>query len=223
MARHNADVTELAARFEKASEPERTFYTQNGWAGENYGKAELKEVSKLTREYVKAKYPTCKFNVRKSNHKSLDVDLIEHSMRRDSAAYKAMLDDVNAFVNSYNYSDCDGMIDYFDVFFWYSGVNDHNANYVPKEEKEMKATATRKTAKKASTKATRKKADEPRYTIRQDVHTKTNEPLWVVRCNVTLSREDYFKESDFMRSIGGYYSRYKHGFIFKADPTEKLA
>lgn len=99
------------------------------------------------------------------------------------------------------------------------------AGGITRMNKAAEAETAKAEAATETKKATRKtnKADEPRYTIRQDVHTKTNEPLWVVRCNVTLSREDYFKESDFMRNLGGYYSRYKHGFIFKADPTEKLA
>ena len=32
---------------------------------------------------------------------------------------KAILIDVNDVINSYRHSDCDGMIDYFDVNFWY--------------------------------------------------------------------------------------------------------
>lgn len=48
---------------------------------------------------------------------------------------KAAAEAVDEYVNSYNYSDCDGMIDYFDVNFYYFGClkdNGHNIKFVPK-------------------------------------------------------------------------------------------
>lgn len=48
---------------------------------------------------------------------------------------KAAAEAVDGFVNSYNYSDCDGMIDYFDVNFYYFGCLQDNARgvqYVPR-------------------------------------------------------------------------------------------
>lgn len=38
----------------------------------------------------------------------------------------AVVREVDAFVNSYNYSDCEGMIDYFDVNFYYFGCCPNN-------------------------------------------------------------------------------------------------
>ena len=35
-----------------------------------------------------------------------------------------------------------------------------------------------------------------------------------------LSRESYKKLEQYIRSIGGYYSRFKHGFLFRSYPTE---
>ena len=48
---------------------------------------------------------------------------------------KAVIEDVDNFVESYNYSDCDGMIDYFHVDFYYFGCaqnNGQNIKIVPK-------------------------------------------------------------------------------------------
>lgn len=47
---------------------------------------------------------------------------------------KSVADDVDNFVNSYNYQDCDGMIDYFNADFYYSGsINDSSSiKIVPK-------------------------------------------------------------------------------------------
>lgn len=43
---------------------------------------------------------------------------------------KAVIDDVDAFVNSYNYNDSDGMIDYFDVNFYYFGCCQDHGKYI---------------------------------------------------------------------------------------------
>jgi hypothetical protein len=51
---------------------------------------------------------------------------------------KAVLEDVEALVNSYNYNDSDSMIDYFDVNFYTSfniGKGDRPLKIVPKEER----------------------------------------------------------------------------------------
>ena len=61
------------------------------------------------------------------------------------------------------------------------------------------------------------------YTITETKHTKTGETIWVVKCNRTLSREEYIQVANRMKSLGGYYSKFVHGFVFKADPTESLA
>lgn len=48
---------------------------------------------------------------------------------------QAAAEAVDEYVNSFNYSDCDGMIDYFDVNFYYFGcLKDHgrNVKFVPK-------------------------------------------------------------------------------------------
>lgn len=48
---------------------------------------------------------------------------------------QAVINDVDSFVKSYNYEDCDGMIDYFDVDFYYFGCcrnNGAGVKIVPK-------------------------------------------------------------------------------------------
>ena len=46
--------------------------------------------------------------------------------------FKSVIADVNSFVESYNYRDCDGQIDYFDVNFWFHGVNTDYCKQVTK-------------------------------------------------------------------------------------------
>lgn len=128
---------------QSAAESRSEFYTQNGWAGDNYrSDRSTKEIAKILREYVKRVYPDHKFSVTTSyfsGGSSIRVALM-------SAPYEALLDgtkqrglndyyleqdrglspqalrvmqDVNRLIKSYRYSDCDGMIDYFDTNFYY--------------------------------------------------------------------------------------------------------
>lgn len=60
------------------------------------------------------------------------------------------------------------------------------------------------------------------YKVIEDVDTRTNEPIYVVKIAEKLNREEYLKVNEYIRSLGGYYSRFKHGFLFKENPEEKL-
>lgn len=60
------------------------------------------------------------------------------------------------------------------------------------------------------------------YDIVEDIDTRDYSTIWVVKVKEKLSREEYKQVNNSMGDIGGYYSRFKHGFIFKSDPTELL-
>ncbi len=60
------------------------------------------------------------------------------------------------------------------------------------------------------------------YDIIEDIDTRDNSIIWVVKVKEKLSREEYKQLNESMGNIGGYYSRFKHGFIFKSDPTGVL-
>ena len=137
-----------------------------------------------------------------------------------------VIDDIDREVRSYNYEDCDGMIDYFDVDFYYFGVKVDGYKVVPKTAR------IQKTKKKASEPAAHESQEIPEetvakidqeYEVKEDVHTKTGEKIFVVKIVRTLDRSEYLEVAEKMKAIGGYYSRFKHGFIFKEDPTEFLA
>lgn len=49
-----------------------------------------------------------------------------------SEQVQAAAEAVDGYVNSFNYSDCDGMQDYFDVNFYYFGCNTGHTQFVPK-------------------------------------------------------------------------------------------
>lgn len=60
------------------------------------------------------------------------------------------------------------------------------------------------------------------YDIKEDIDTRDNSKIYVVKVFEKLDRDEYLTVNNNMKSIGGYYSKFKHGFIFKDDPTELL-
>ena len=60
------------------------------------------------------------------------------------------------------------------------------------------------------------------YTIEPDVDTRDNSPIWIVKLSKRLNNADFKAVCKQISDLGGYYSRYKSGFIFKGDPREIL-
>lgn len=148
---------------------------------------------------------------------------------------KAVVDDVDAFVKSYNYDDCDGMIDYFDVDFYYFGCaqnNGMNIKVVPKTAR-IKNKAT-KPAKANSMPAEEKPAEKAQeapqieektgytYKITKGEDTRDGSELWLVRIVETLDKAAYIAENKRIQALKGYYSKFHKAFIFRYDPTEAL-
>lgn len=145
----------------------------------------------------------------------------------------AVVNDVDSFVKSYNFSDCDGMIDYFNVDFWYFGCaqnNGINIKVVPKtariknKDTSTKVAKTTKAAKENKENANVEKIGTSKitYTVKKDIDTRDNSVLWVVKINEELDKSQYISQKTKMRGIGAYYSKFKHGFIFREEPTELL-
>ena len=86
----------------------------------------------------------------------------------------------------------------------------------------VKAETTAKEPEKTATAAPETAAENDRYTVTADTDTRDNSRIYVVKLNVSLSKEEFAEEREKMKNCGGYYSRYKHGFIFKDDPTAVL-
>lgn len=142
---------------------------------------------------------------------------------------KSVIEDVDAFVKSYNYSDCDGMIDYFDVNFYYFGCcrsNGTDIKIVPKTARIAKAKSEIKKAepKEENTKESNQIEEKKSYTFKvtEGNDTRDGSILWVVRIEETLTKEEYIRINKAIKEIGGYYSKFKHGFIFRFEPTEEL-
>ena len=60
------------------------------------------------------------------------------------------------------------------------------------------------------------------YEVTEDTDTRTNGKIYLVKVAEKLSREEYLSVNKYMKSLGGYYSKFKHAFLFKENPADKL-
>lgn len=65
-------------------------------------------------------------------------------------------------------------------------------------------------------------AEIGKYTVNEDVDTRDQSKIWVVKIIETLDKEAFNVLRGKMKELGGYYSRFKKGFLFRDDPTEEL-
>ena len=79
-------------------------------------------------------------------------------------------------------------------------------------------------ANKTEEKATETDVDVNKYTyeVTEDTDTRTGEKIYLAKVIEKLSREEYIKVNQYIKSLGGYYSKFKHAFLFKENPCEKL-
>lgn len=144
-------------------------------------------------------------------------------------ATQAVIEDVDSFVNSYNYEDCDSMIEYHHVDFYYFGCAQNNGEdivIVPKTArvgKRSDAPARKhEKAKEHDTGNALEGKTGYSFQIQEDTDTRDGSAIWVVKIKEQLSKEEYIRINKAMQTIGGYYSRFKHGFLFRFEPSEKL-
>lgn len=79
-----------------------------------------------------------------------------------------------------------------------------------------------KTEVVSNTEEAESKKETVSYTITEDQHTQTHAKIWVVKPDKELNRSDFAEVKRKFATLQGYYSTFKHGFIFKYDPTETL-
>lgn len=60
------------------------------------------------------------------------------------------------------------------------------------------------------------------YEVSEDTDTRTGEKIFLVKVAEKLSREEYITVNQYIKSLGGYYSKFKHAFLFKENPSDKL-
>lgn len=91
-------------------------------------------------------------------------------------------------------------------------------------EKVVKTTTENKKTSSETTEADAKEVNTNNYTyeVTEDTDTRDNSKIYLVKVAEKLSRDEYIQVNNFIKSIGGYYSKFKHAFLFKENPTEKL-
>jgi hypothetical protein len=60
------------------------------------------------------------------------------------------------------------------------------------------------------------------YTITEDMDTRDDSKLWVVKFTERMGRDEYLKTAATLKKIGGYWSKFKRGFIFRNNPADAL-
>lgn len=104
---------------------------------------------------------------------------------------------------------------------------DHTWGYYSKNI-EYKLESTKAIEEVAETTTTTEQQQEAKqnynlhYDIKEDTDTRDNSKIYVVKVIEKLERDEYIKVNNYIKSIGGYYSKFKHAFIFKEDPTKVL-
>lgn len=170
--RPDTEVTE-EERQEDGRTYRRRFYTANGWEGSRYdGNLSTTDISARVRVYAKERYKDYKFSVRTeyySGGSSIYIKLVSGpvpAFKEDAprpyistmsnisekfgltSEVYAVLSDVVAYCNSFNYDDSDSMTDYFDTnFYLHINVGDYSKPYEVKQPKAKKVTG--KTARRA--------------------------------------------------------------------------
>lgn len=86
-----------------------------------------------------------------------------------------------------------------------------------KAEKKNTTFATTETAQAEET-----SVNDYTYEISEDTDTRTGEKIYLVKVAEKLSREEYIVVNKYIKSLGGYYSRFKRAFLFRENPVEKL-
>lgn len=88
----------------------------------------------------------------------------------------------------------------------------------PYEVKKFVKTRVSNTKEKETT----KNKEEYTYDISEDTDTRDGSKIWLVKIKEKLSKEEYININHWMKELGGYYSKFKHAFLFKENPKEKL-
>ena len=94
-------------------------------------------------------------------------------------------------------------------------------------EKVVKKTIKAETKNTASTATDTTQTEETNinaytYGVSEDTDTRTGERIFLVKIAEKLGREEYIAVNKYIKSLGGYYSRFKRAFLFRENPTEKL-
>lgn len=139
--------------------------------------------------------------------------------------------------------ECTGQASRNNYWFIGSGVHDNLTKWIKKGsiawchieevktpyEVEKVVKKTIKAEKKANTstitetvQAEETSVNNYTYEVSEDTDTRTGEKIYLVKVAEKLSREEYITVNKYIKSLGGYYSRFKRAFLFRENPAGKL-
>lgn len=75
---------------------------------------------------------------------------------------------------------------------------------------------------KETTQAEETSVNSYTYEVSEDTDTRTGEKIYLVKVAEKLNREEYITVNKYIKSLGGYYSRFKRAFLFRENPSERL-
>lgn len=143
-----------------------------------------------------------------------------------------VIKEVYDFMQSYNFDDSDSMIDYFhtnfyshfDIGKWDKGfkVVEKTARIKTKKGETKPSTDVKEQETQEAPESQNVETANYEFTIIEDTDTRDDSRIYVVKCNNKLDRVEYITLNNYIKSIGGYYSKFKHGFIFKENPKDLL-
>ena len=188
--------------------------------------------------YINGRYYDCNCRTNFTEQRELTDEEIEvfcNTANIQTEKMTSILKKVDAIVSSYNRQDCDGMIDYFDVRFYYFDckIGKWDKEYICNPERakkikqkkvetsvktDIKENTTVNAAEKVTETTISIENKEIKVVISDDIDTRDNTKIKVVKLVDNLSKEDFNAVRTYFKSLGGYYSRFKRGFIFNELP-----
>lgn len=188
---------------------------------------------------INGRYYNCNFMTNFTEQRGLTDEEFEvfcNTVNIQTEKMTSILKKVDAIVSSYNREDIDSMIDYFNVKFYFTEceIGKWDKEYIcnpelAKKIKQKKLKTSVKTdikenenenaaAEKVTETTISIENKEIKVVISDDIDTRDNKEIKVIKLVDKLSKEDFNAVRLYFKSLGGYYSRFKRGFIFNELP-----
>lgn len=98
----------------------------------------------------------------------------------------------------------------------------HNGNYYQKNQNHFKVSKLEIINPKSNIiEYTQNRRGHMRFSVSKDIDTRDNSNIHVVKFE-SVSKDQFFNLTKEIKAMGGYYSKFKKGFIFKDDPNKIL-
>ena len=89
-----------------------------------------------------------------------------------------------------------------------------------RKENPNKETYSKKKCNTNTTKEEKSNLEGCKYEVVLSEHTKTKQPIWLLKLKDNLSRETFLNLKRQIGLLGGYYSKFTHSFVFNSEPSQ---